>query len=107
MKPELQFTLPIESSVEYRIQQFKDDEEKMQDMCIFIENLLSDAQNEAQRQLDIKAAAEERSKTTLSLAALKNKKIVVRARTYFRGVFEAISNCTASSAFPSFPVRRS
>lgn len=54
MKSDLKFNLPTEMVLDKKIQQFKEDEEKMQEMNFFVDNVLNDAEKEAQRQLDQK-----------------------------------------------------
>lgn len=55
MKSDIKFNLPnTETTLEEKVQQFKEDEEKMQDMHSFMDGLLTEAAEEAQRRQDIK-----------------------------------------------------
>uniref|UniRef100_A0A336LWT0 CSON007356 protein n=1 Tax=Culicoides sonorensis TaxID=179676 RepID=A0A336LWT0_CULSO len=107
MRSELQFQIENESSLERKILEFKSNEDNMYELNKFIDEVVLDAERQAQNKTNLRESLDAANNGNNILLGLKNRKIVARARGYIRGLFEAISNCAASTSIPHLPTRKS
>lgn len=83
-----------------RIEQFKQDPDKMSELNGFLDEVLSEAQKSAEVKLQDKTADERPRNGNKLLSGLKQHRVVTRTRGIVLRIFEAICNCTNSGPLP-------
>lgn len=83
-----------------RIEQFKQDPDKMSELNGFLDEVLSEARKSAEVKLQDKTADERPRNGNKLLSGLKQHRVVTRTRGIVLRIFEAICNCTNSGPLP-------
>lgn len=86
--------------IEARIAKFKQDPDKMDEMNVFLDEVLSEAQKSVEVKLQDKSADERPRNGNKLLSGLKQHRVVTRTRGIVLRIFEAICNCTNSGPLP-------
>ncbi|XP_037050366.1 uncharacterized protein LOC119084483 [Bradysia coprophila] len=89
---------PTSIPLDVKIMEFKEDPEKMDEMIRFVDEIVENAQKQAElRVIDNKALLRKNGKGHTLLYGIKRGRIITRARSAVVRIFEAICNCTNSS----------
>ncbi|XP_062554527.1 uncharacterized protein LOC134219706 [Armigeres subalbatus] len=100
MNLDIQESRDLQEDFDTRLAQFKQDPDKMSDMMIFVDDVLSEAQKSAEVKLNDKSAEERPRNGNKLLSGLKQHRVVTRTRGLVLRIFEAICNCTNSGPLP-------
>ncbi|XP_055631363.1 uncharacterized protein LOC129771591 [Toxorhynchites rutilus septentrionalis] len=87
-------------NMDNRIAEFKNDPDRMNDVNVFVDDVLNEAQKNAEVKLQDKTAEERPRNGNKLLSGLKQHRVVTRTRGIVLRIFEAICNCTNSTTLP-------
>ncbi|XP_037939807.1 uncharacterized protein LOC119672758 isoform X1 [Teleopsis dalmanni] len=93
-------------SLEERIEEFKRDSKKMEELEEFINDVLTKAEAEAIKKQSSKhnigsQQTKEKTRQSFTIPDFKNGKVVNRARGFVVRIFDAICNCANTAAAPA------
>ncbi|XP_058836781.1 uncharacterized protein LOC131693181 [Topomyia yanbarensis] len=100
MNLDIQENHSLRDDIDSRIEQFKQDPERMSEMNIFVDEVLNEAQKNAEVKLRDKSAEDRPRNGNKLLSGLKQHRVVTRTRGLVLRIFEAICNCTNSATLP-------
>uniref|UniRef100_A0AAG5DNQ7 Uncharacterized protein n=1 Tax=Anopheles atroparvus TaxID=41427 RepID=A0AAG5DNQ7_ANOAO len=83
-----------------RIAEFKQDSDKMNELNLFLDNVLDEAQKSAEIKIQSKMEEERPKNGNKLLSGIKQHRMVTRTRGIVLRIFEAICNCTNSATIP-------
>lgn len=100
MNLDIQESRDLRDDIDTRIAEFKQDPDKMSELNVFVDDVLSEAQKSAEVKLQDKSADERPRNGNKLLSGLKQHRVVTRTRGIVLRIFEAICNCTNSGPLP-------
>lgn len=100
MNLEIQEHQSLRDDIDGRIAEFKQNPEKMSELNMFVDEVLSEAQQSAEHKLQNKSADDRPRNGNKLLSGLKQHRVVTRTRGIVLRIFEAICNCTNSATLP-------
>uniref|UniRef100_A0A3F2YVF9 Uncharacterized protein n=1 Tax=Anopheles culicifacies TaxID=139723 RepID=A0A3F2YVF9_9DIPT len=86
--------------IDTKIAEFKQDSEKMNELNLFLDSVLEEAQKNAEIKLQSKLEDERPKNGNKLLSGIKQHRMVTRTRGIVLRIFEAICNCTNSATIP-------
>ncbi|XP_053671187.1 uncharacterized protein LOC128721456 [Anopheles nili] len=86
--------------IDSKIAEFKQDSDKMNDLNQFLDNVLEEAQRNAEIKLQDKLEEDRPKNGNKLLTGIKQHRMVTRTRGIVLRIFEAICNCTNSATIP-------
>lgn len=86
--------------IDTKIAEFKQDSEKMNELNLFLDSVLEEAQQNAEIKLQSKLEEERPKNGNKLLTGIKQHRVVTRTRGIVLRIFEAICNCTNSATIP-------
>lgn len=86
--------------IDTKIAEFKQDSDKMNEMNLFLDSVLDEAQRNAEIKLQNKLEEERPKNGNKLLSGIKQHRMVTRTRGIVLRIFEAICNCTNSATIP-------
>ncbi|XP_050067654.1 uncharacterized protein LOC126556433 [Anopheles maculipalpis] len=86
--------------IDTKIAEFKQDSEKMNELNLFLDSVLDEAQKNAEIKLQSKLEEERPKNGNKLLTGIKQHRVVTRTRGIVLRIFEAICNCTNSATIP-------
>uniref|UniRef100_A0A340TB82 Uncharacterized protein n=1 Tax=Anopheles minimus TaxID=112268 RepID=A0A340TB82_9DIPT len=86
--------------IDTKIAEFKQDSEKMNELNLFLDSVLEEAQRNAEIKLQSKLEDERPKNGNKLLSGIKQHRMVTRTRGIVLRIFEAICNCTNSATIP-------
>ncbi|XP_049540260.1 uncharacterized protein LOC125954205 [Anopheles darlingi] len=89
-----------DEDIESRVAEFKQDSDKMDELNLFLDKLLEEAQKNAEVKLQDKMDEERPKNGNKLLTGIKQHRVVTRTRGIVLRIFEAICNCTNSTTLP-------
>lgn len=100
MNLDVQEAQDLRHDIDDRIAEFKQDPEKMNEMNVFVDQVLNEAQKNAEVKLQDKSMEGRVRNGNKLLSGLKQHRVVTRTRGIVLRIFEAICNCTNSTTLP-------
>lgn len=101
MNLDIQESRSLRDDIDSRIAEFKQNEpEKMNELNLFVDEVLNEAQKNAEDKLHDKSADDRPRNGNKLLSGLKQHRVVTRTRGIVLRIFEAICNCTNSATLP-------
>ncbi|XP_058459222.1 uncharacterized protein LOC131435398 [Malaya genurostris] len=100
MNLDIQESQDLRNSIDSRIAEFKQDPEKMSEVNVFVDEVLNEAQKNAEVKLKDKSMDDRARNGNKLLSGLKQHRVVTRTRGIVLRIFEAICNCTNSATLP-------
>uniref|UniRef100_A0A3F2YX37 Uncharacterized protein n=1 Tax=Anopheles farauti TaxID=69004 RepID=A0A3F2YX37_9DIPT len=86
--------------IDSKIEEFKQDSDKMNELNLFLDSVLDEAQRNAEIKLQNKLEEERPKNGNKLLSGIKQHRMVTRTRGIVLRIFEAICNCTNSATIP-------
>ncbi|XP_040167615.1 uncharacterized protein LOC120902707 [Anopheles arabiensis] len=86
--------------IDTKIAEFKQDADKMNELNLFLDSVLEEAQRNAEVKLQSKLDEERPKNGNKLLSGIKQHRMVTRTRGIVLRIFEAICNCTNSATIP-------
>uniref|UniRef100_U5ENS5 Uncharacterized protein n=1 Tax=Corethrella appendiculata TaxID=1370023 RepID=U5ENS5_9DIPT len=86
----------LEKDLDEKIAEFKQDSDKMSEVSLFVDEVLSEAKKNAEQKLQTKLDEEKPKNGNGNnlFSAIKRGRVVTRTRGFVLRIFEAICNCT-------------